>query len=164
MSKKSASGSPRSSGDPDTESQSAQGRGKNVVFYDGVCTFCDGTVRFLYDLDTHRTLAFATLQSELGTSLINAHPKTLGTIDSIIFVTAYGTEVERIDIKSTGILRILETLGGPWRLLAPLRVVPRFLRDPLYEAFAARRYKWFGKKNLDHCMIPGPEDAGRFFD
>ncbi len=158
MSKKSASEFPRSSGDP-----RALAQGRNIVFYDGVCTFCDGTVRLLYDIDSRRNLAFATLQGDLGTSLVSAHPDRLGKIDSIIFVTAHGTEDQRIDIKSTAILRLLETLGGPWRLLTPLRLIPACLRDALYDAFAKRRYRWFGKKNINHCMVPGPEDRGRFF-
>ena len=142
----------------------ALARGRNIVFYDGVCTFCDGTVRLLYDLDANQNLAFATLQSELGISLVNTHSDTLAKIDSIILVTDFGTEDERIDIRSTAILRILETLGGAWRLLAPVRLIPSFLRDPFYCSFAKHRYRIFGKKNINSCMVPGPEDVGRFFD
>ncbi len=159
MSKKSANGSLRSSGD-----QVARAKGKNVVFYDGICTFCDGSVQVLYDLDQERHLSFATLQSPLGISLVNAQSDRLARVDSIILVTAFGTDDERIDVKSTAILRIMETLGGPWKLLAPLRLLPAFLRDPFYDAFAKNRYRLFGKKRLDHCMVPGPQDADRFFD
>ena len=160
MSKKSANGSPRSSGEPSPPDS----RDKNIVFYDGVCIFCDHTVHLLYGMDSRRRLSFATLQGKLCAALVQRNQRTLGSVDSIIFVSAFGTDHERIDIKSTAILRILETLGGAWRLLAPLRLIPRFLLDHLYEAFAKRRYRWFGKKNAAYCFVPGPEDAGRFFD
>lgn len=142
----------------------AAARGRNIVFYDGVCTFCDGTVRLLYDLDARRTLSFATLQGPLGAALIEAHSRTLTGVDSIIFVTAFDTAHQRIESKSTAILGILQGLGGAWSLVALFRLVPRAARDRVYDAFAKRRYRWFGKKNLNACMIPTEEDKGRFFD
>jgi predicted DCC family thiol-disulfide oxidoreductase YuxK len=134
------------------------------VLYDGVCVFCDATVRLLYDLDSRRSLSFATLQGRLGAGLAKAHPRELSGVDSIVFVTGVGTGSERIEIRSAAILSILQSLGGAWNLVAVLRLVPAAVRDRLYDWFAKRRYRWFGKKNIEACMIPGPEDEGRFFD
>ena len=41
-------------------------------------------------------------------------------------------------------------------------IIPRFIRDGVYDFIAKNRYKWFGKK--DQCMIPSPELKSRFID
>jgi len=38
--------------------------------------------------------------------------------------------------------------------------VPRFIRDRVYDAVAARRYRWFGRRDV--CMVPTPELQKRF--
>ena len=62
--------------------------------------------------------------------------------------------------KSDAVLRILVGLGGPWRLLGLLRLVPRPLRDIAYDFIARNRYRWFGKR--DTCRMPTPEERERF--
>ncbi len=61
---------------------------------------------------------------------------------------------------SDAILEIVTSLGGVWRLAAVLRLVPRFVRDPLYRWIARNRYRWFGRR--DQCLDPTPEAAARF--
>ena len=39
-------------------------------------------------------------------------------------------------------------------------MLPRFIRDAVYEFIAKRRYRWFGKR--DQCMVPTPELRSRF--
>ena len=57
-------------------------------------------------------------------------------------------------------LRMLGDIGGAWWLVSVLRVVPRFLRDPVYDFVARHRYRWFGK--YDQCPLPPPELRARF--
>ena len=65
-------------------------------------------------------------------------------------------------LKSSAALKIAGLLGGFLLLLMPGYLLPRFIRDAIYDAIAKRRYKWFGKR--DECMIPTPELKARFFD
>jgi predicted DCC family thiol-disulfide oxidoreductase YuxK len=52
-------------------------------------------------------------------------------------------------------------MGGGWALLSLLMgIFPSGLRDFFYDAFAERRYRWFGKK--ESCTIPSKEDRQRF--
>ena len=51
-------------------------------------------------------------------------------------------------------------MGGAWPVLAVFKILPRFVRDNIYDYIAANRYRWFGKK--DQCMIPTPELRSRF--
>ncbi len=141
-------------------------RGKNIVFYDGVCVFCDNTVQVLYRIDRRRSLAFATLQGQLGRILAAspAFPPDAELLSSIVFVTEFGTGFERIYTRSDAALKILELTGGIWHAALLFRLVPRFARDAFYNWFAARRYRWFGKKNSVTCFLPPPEDRGRFFE
>lgn len=78
--------------------------------------------------------------------------------------TEYETVVLSVDgklyKKSSAALRIAKELDGLWPLLYSFMIVPPFIRDAVYGFIAARRYKWFGKKEA--CMIPSPEERMRF--
>jgi len=50
----------------------------------------------------------------------------------------------KIYIKSDAVLRILKSLDGLWPALCIFLIVPRFIRDPIYDIIAKYRYKWFG--------------------
>ena len=60
------------------------------------------------------------------------------------------------------VFRMLAELGSPWRQLAWLRFLPRGLTDLAYRAFAAVRYRLFGR--LDACALPSPSLRARFLD
>lgn len=46
-------------------------------------------------------------------------------------------------------------LGGIWKGLILLRILPKGLRDILYRAVARNRYRLFGTADL--CALPDPE-------
>jgi hypothetical protein len=53
--------------------------------------------------------------------------------------------------KSEASIRMAEALGWPWRLAALLRVLPRDLRDRLYDTIARNRLRIFGKREV--CYV-----------
>lgn len=133
-----------------------------VLLYDGVCGFCNETVRTLLRLDPRGALRFAALQSDYGQSVVARHPELAG-VDSVVFVEpAAAGEAERVHVRSDAALRVVSYLGGAWRVFLLARLLPRPLRDFLYDAFARNRYKLFGK--YDSCMLPAPEVRSRFLD
>ncbi len=67
---------------------------------------------------------------------------------------------DRVLTRSDAVLRILDSITGPWRLARIAKLVPRRLRDLVYAHIAQRRYRWFGRRKS--CMIPPPEVAERF--
>jgi len=81
----------------------------------------------------------------------------MDTIDSVVLI-----EDGRAYIKSTAVLRIAKKLGNFLPLLYPLILVPRPLRDILYDWVAKNRYRWFG--SLQACMVPTPEIQSRFLN
>ncbi len=126
-----------------------------IVLFDGVCNFCNGTVNFLLRQDRQRRLRFAALQSEAGQELLKAHG--MPTTEHGSFVLIEGTKAYT---RSTAGLRLYRHLPWYWKWTQLFWIVPRPLRDAVYNWIARNRYKWFGKK--DACMIPSPEMRERF--
>ncbi|MCF6390230.1 DCC1-like thiol-disulfide oxidoreductase family protein [Mycobacterium sp. MBM] len=132
-----------------------------VLLYDGVCGVCNGAVRTILRFDKRATLLFAALDSDFARDVISRHPR-LATVDSMVFVRDPGRPSETVSTESEALLQVAEYLGGLWKLALAARVVPAFLRDRLYAAFAAVRYRVGGK--YDTCPIPTPELRDRFLD
>ncbi len=128
-----------------------------ILLYDGVCGLCDSSVQFILDHDKVGTLRFATLQGELGQAAIARDPALQG-VDSLVLLQPGKTSV-----RSSAVLEVGRYLGGVWRLLAwPALMVPRVVRDAVYDFVARNRYRVFGK--LDACRLPTPEERARFLD
>ena len=122
-----------------------------LFLFDGVCVLCSGGVRRLMRYDKRRVFRFATAQSELGQALYRHYGidmnETYLLIDRGV---ASG--------KSEGYLRIAQILGGVWRVAAVFRVIPRGLRDRLYDLVARNRYRWFGKTGYCELIPEGLKD------
>jgi predicted DCC family thiol-disulfide oxidoreductase YuxK len=133
-----------------------------LVLYDGVCGFCNGSVRWLIERDVDARLHYAPLQGETAAALRARHPEIPNELDTIVFVES-APGGERVWLRSAAIFRVLRELSLPWRWFSFLRwLLPRALWDVAYQAFATRRYRWFGK--LDVCPIPPPALRARFLD
>ena len=78
-------------------------------------------------------------------------------LDSFVLV-----EGEKIYTRSSGALRVLGKLGRLWSSLYILMIIPRPLRDLVYNWIARNRYRWYGKQ--DSCWLPRPEWKDRFLD
>ena len=133
-----------------------------VLLYDGVCSFCNSTVKFVLKHDHRGSMRFAALQSGYAYDLLQSRPD-LRNIDTVVLYEPGEENSEgRFFTRSKAALRIVSYLGGLWSLCAVLYVVPRPIRDYLYDTFARYRYRWFGK--YDTCPIPSPEVRSRFLD
>jgi predicted DCC family thiol-disulfide oxidoreductase YuxK len=126
-----------------------------IVLFDGVCNFCNSSVNFLLRRDRDGVFRFATLQSEAGRKLLAEAGLQRHNLDSMLLI-----EGSQVAVKSTAALRAARRLPGLWFMTGLLLAVPRILRDWFYDAFAARRYRWFGKREA--CMIPTAEMRSRF--
>ena len=128
---------------------------KGIVLFDGVCHLCDGAVRFILKRERAAELKFAPLQSDSGKSLLQQYGYPPNYLDGLILI-----ESNRAHDRSSACLRIAGKLNFPWRLLFPLLIIPKPLRDFIYGNIAAGRYRWFGKK--ESCSLPQVEDQARF--
>jgi predicted DCC family thiol-disulfide oxidoreductase YuxK len=126
---------------------------ESIVFFDGVCGLCNLVVDRILRADRRGVLLFSPLQGETAARILGRKPSDeLGSVVYWDGTAAYE--------KSEAILRIADRLGG-WRRLAVFgRILPRFIRDALYDFIARNRYGWFGKKET--CRLPSPEERSRF--
>ena len=135
--------------------------GAPVLLYDGVCGFCNKTVQMILARDRRGTMRFAALQSDYGRSVVERHTE-LRDVDSVVYVETSESVGERVYVRSDAALRVLKYLGGAWKLLLAARVIPKPLRDFLYDLFARNRYRLFGK--YESCLLPPHEVRSRFLD
>lgn len=137
------------------------GQNGYILLYDGLCGFCNGTVRLIIRHDKHGTMKFAALQSPFGRSVLAQHP-SLQTIDSLILIDRTDPAREVIHIRSSGALAVAGYLGGVWTLVRIAHIIPRCIRDWIYDRFAQLRYTFFGRYNA--CPLPPPEIRSRFLE
>jgi predicted DCC family thiol-disulfide oxidoreductase YuxK len=127
-----------------------------VILFDGVCNLCNGAVQFVINRDAREKFRFASLQSTTGKSYLKQF-KLTADVYSIILI-----KKERVFDKSSAALEIAKDLSGLWPAFYAFKIVPKYVRDKIYDFVAGHRYKWFGKK--DECMIPTPELKTRFLE
>ena len=126
-----------------------------IVFFDGVCNLCQGSVRYLIKHDKKGVLKFASLQGKYAKDFVNE--TEIQSMQSIMFL-----DDKMLYKKSTAVLKLSRLLGGWHQLLLLGYILPRFFRDWLYNIVAKNRYRWFGKK--DQCMLPSKGFENRFLD
>ncbi len=129
---------------------------KSIILFDGVCNLCSGAVQFILKRDRKKKFVFASLQSEVGKALLLKY-KVNTRVETIILLQS-----EKWFSQSEAALEIARNLSGGWPLLYAFKIVPRFVRDGIYDWISLNRYRFFGKK--DACMIPSPEWKNRFLD
>ncbi len=134
-----------------------------VLMYDGVCGLCNRYVQFVLGRDRRRRFRFAPLQGLFATQALARHGlHPIGDPNTIVLLESPGSAFEQVHVRSDAVLAIMTGLGGPWRLVVVLRVIPRFLRDAVYDVVARFRYRFFGR--FDACPVPSPSSRDRFLD
>lgn len=126
-----------------------------VIFFDGFCNLCSATVQFTIERDHNAVFRFASLQGEYAQeklALFNIEPNQS---NSLILI-----ENNKVYQRSTAALKVARRLNGLWPLLYSFIILPRFIRDAVYNYVAKNRYKWYGKK--ESCWLPTAELKGRF--
>ncbi len=126
-----------------------------IILFDGVCNLCNGAINFVITRDTANVFKFAPLQEKSGSLLLESYTIDSQKIDSIVLI-----ENNTVYVKSSAALRIAKKLSGLWPLLYIFIIIPKFVRDGVYDFIAKNRYKWFGK--TDQCILPTPSTKEKF--
>ncbi len=126
-----------------------------IILFDGVCNFCNSSVNFIIDRDATNYFKFGALQSDEGQVLLKKHNQSTVSYDTLMLI-----EGDMLYTRSTAALRIAKKLNGLWSLFYVFIIIPKFLRDPIYNLIAKNRYKMFGKK--DTCRLPTPAERAKF--
>ncbi|MHA7880859.1 MAG: thiol-disulfide oxidoreductase DCC family protein [Saccharospirillum sp.] len=126
-----------------------------VVLFDGVCRLCSAWARFLIKFDKKRRFKLATVQSPQGQALLQEHGFPVDTFETMILV-----EGSRVYTQSTAFFQVMRRLPFPWPVGCVGWIVPRVLRDWLYDRIALNRYRLFGR--YDACVLPAKDHESRF--
>ena len=125
-----------------------------LVLFDGVCVLCSGWVHFLIARDKEGYFRFTPIQSPYGRTLsgkLGIDPENPETNATIVGGRAYF----KLDTVMQGLGRLPR-----WHWLHALWILPRPLRNWIYDRIARNRFRLFGR--TDTCMVPTPELSRRF--
>src|SRR5476651_106585 len=128
----------------------------DVILYDGVCVFCSRWIRFVAARDVNARFRFTAIQSGYGTRLAQAFG--INPDDPDTNAVIHGGLVH---FKSDAALTVLSNLPG-WEWVGVLSVMPRPIRDTVYNLVARNRYRIFGR--YDECFVPDAELRARVIE
>lgn len=129
----------------------------DIVLFDGVCNLCNAAVDLIIRNDKAGNFKVGALQDEKSRSILEEYTIDPEYLDSIVLIRG-----DQVFYRSRAALEISRKLRGLWPLFYAFMVVPKFIRDPVYNWIADNRYSWFGKK--DTCRLPTPEEKERFLN
>ena len=128
-----------------------------IIFFDGVCNLCNNSVDFIMRRDNRRVFRYAPLQWGYAQNLLQDYQVDTSAMSTIILL-----KNEKVYNRSNAALEIARDLRFPWPLLYAFKIVPRFIRDWVYDIVSRNRYNWFGKK--DTCRVPTAEESSLFLE
>jgi predicted DCC family thiol-disulfide oxidoreductase YuxK len=128
---------------------------ENLILFDGVCKLCNAWSNFIICHDRRRRFRLASVQWPEGKAVLAHFGYSTERFDTML-VVRNGACLE----KSDAFFAVMSELGFPWRALRVFRLMPKRLRDWLYDRIALNRYALFGK--YDYCSLPSPDHASRY--
>jgi predicted DCC family thiol-disulfide oxidoreductase YuxK len=131
---------------------------KAILFYDGDCALCNKSVQFVIDheKETTQPILFCSLQSNYAKQVLTKYNYNFNQLSTLVLLID-----DKVLYKSTAALELSSFLKVPYKWLIILKIIPRFVREGVYN-FIAKNRKRLLKKSF--CYIPSPEHKGRFID
>ena len=120
---------------------------KNTILFDSKCNLCSKTVKRVIKLDKNKLFTFISNKSEYGKNIISKNNLNSITTETIVLFT---TE-NKFLIKSDAAISIAVKLNPLFLIFNILFIVPKKIRDRVYDYVAKNRYKWFGEN--ESCDI-----------
>lgn len=127
----------------------------SIILYDGVCGFCDQSIQFILKNKPDPSIRLVSFQSEMGKQLCQQF--YIKNMDAIVLI-----ENDTYYDKSTAVLKIIEKLQTRWQYLKYFMVVPKFIRDIIYNFIAKHRYRLMGK--AEQCRILTKQEKMYFLE
>jgi predicted DCC family thiol-disulfide oxidoreductase YuxK len=124
-----------------------------ILFYDGDCGFCNRSVQFVLNNDKRERFYFSALQSNWTQEFFGAYDFQKPDLS-----TFYFWDGKQLHERSTAGLHVLTYLRFPLPLLFVLILVPKLLRNWVYNQIAKRRHRI----HIGFCVLPTTNQKKRF--
>jgi predicted DCC family thiol-disulfide oxidoreductase YuxK len=128
---------------------------ESILLFDGHCSLCNGAVDFVLKRDPKKKLLLASIQGTAGQGVLKKYELPPSYLDTLVLV-----EEGKVYLGSTAALRVARLLGGGWSLFYTLIIIPKGIRDRIYQWISSHRYQWFGRR--DTCRIPSASESAHF--
>ena len=125
-----------------------------IAVMDASCALCSWGARMIHRLDRSGEIRIAPIQSQTGAALMQANGLDPLDPDTWLFI-----ENGNIFRDFDALIRVGQRSGGLGRAFGLLKVLPRPVRDWLYERIARNRYAMFGRGDM--CALPDPAFRAR---
>ena len=126
-----------------------------VILFDGVCKLCNAWSHFIIKNDSKRNFKLCSVQSSEGQEILKHFNFSTKHFETMLYV-----EGDRCYQKSDAFFKVMFILGMPWCLACIFKILPKPLRDWLYDRIALNRYALFGK--YDFCSLPTADHENRY--
>jgi predicted DCC family thiol-disulfide oxidoreductase YuxK len=130
---------------------------EKIVYYDGLCGLCDGSISLILKFDKKHILKYSSLQGNSGQILLQQLNKELHEFDTVLFKVN-----DQVYTKSTAVFKIIDSVGGWIKIFKIFNLLPTKFNDWVYSKIAKNRFKYFGK--LKSCDISKFNIPGQFID
>lgn len=115
---------------------------KLVIFFDGECVLCHGVVDFVHTRDEKNIFFYSPLASDYAKSVLKPENLEMDTVQVV--------DGDLHFIKSDAALYIMNALYNT-KFFSLFKVIPRFVRDGIYDIVAKIRYRVFGRN--PNCLF-----------
>lgn len=113
---------------------------KPIILFDGLCNFCNASVKFIIKYDKKKVFNFLALQTQEARMLLRDRKENFVNLKTIYLI-----DNNRVYKRSRAIFKIFQQLPYPWKILSIFSILPSNITDFFYKIIAANRYYWFGK-------------------
>lgn len=128
---------------------------RKIILFDGVCNFCNRTIRIIIKHDKTDKFKFAQLQSDSAKELLFKQGLNQKELNSVILI-----EGDQVYTKSDAVIRIAHQLTGWPRYFYFTKWIPQVIRNFFYDLIATYRYRLFGKQI--NCVVPDKKVQDKF--
>ena len=128
---------------------------ESILLFDGHCSLCNAAVDFVLKRDAKKKLLLASIQGPAGQRVLKMYQLPPSYLDTLVLV-----EQGQLYLGSTAALRVARLLRGGWPLFYALIIIPKGLRDRIYQWIGKNRYKWFGRRAS--CRMPTASERAHF--
>jgi predicted DCC family thiol-disulfide oxidoreductase YuxK len=128
---------------------------ESILLFDGHCSLCNAAVDFVLKRDPKKKLLLASIQGPAGQGVLKKYQLPPNYLDTLVVV-----EQGKVYLGSTAALRVARLLGGGWPLFYGLIIIPKGIRDHIYQWISSHRYQWFGRRNT--CRMPTADESAHF--